>query len=274
MSGDAREPGDGANLFGQHEGSTPSEPSRTGADQVHSALRSAILMGKLKPGSSFSQVQLARELGVSRTPLREAVRMLQREGLISGEANRMVRVAPLSIEDIEELYALRVANEAMAIRLSVPRMTAEDDEFVSFCLSQMGRPEVRAEPETWDRHHRAFHTRLVARSGRRMTTLLSELYDYSQRYRWLYIRSDPRALTAGTQEHEAIVAACLDREAALAGVLLARHLTRTALSVLLQLAPEHDPRLVRETLRAVLDGSGAADDAVRLAGVGMLSELV
>src|ERR1700680_4698252 len=84
----------------------------TGADLVYEQLREAILHGRLAPGVVVSQVQLAKELGVSRTPLREAVRVLQREGLVEGEANRMVRVTPFSIQDIEQLYAVRIANEA------------------------------------------------------------------------------------------------------------------------------------------------------------------
>jgi GntR family transcriptional regulator, rspAB operon transcriptional repressor len=235
----------------------PGGPSSngTGAELVYARLREAILNGQLAPDHVFSQVQLARELGVSRTPLREAVRMLQREGLIAGEANRMVRVAPLSIQDLEELYALRIANEVVAIHLTVPAMTDEDDAFLDECLREMARFATDGDVDTWEQHHRAFHTRLVNHAGTRLRDLLSELYDLAERYRRLYIMSVPRAMSIGAGEHQAIVAACRSRDAQRAAAELARHLSRTALSALMQIAPEHDPATVRGALRAVLNSN-------------------
>jgi GntR family transcriptional regulator, rspAB operon transcriptional repressor len=70
---------------------------------AYEQLRSKILLGELAPGATFSQVQLASQLGISRTPLREAVRLLQTEGLLDSEPNRRVRVSPLTTEDFEDL---------------------------------------------------------------------------------------------------------------------------------------------------------------------------
>jgi DNA-binding GntR family transcriptional regulator len=229
----------------------------TGAGLVYSRLREAILHGRLAPGLVVSQVQLARELGVSRTPLREAVRMLQREGLVEGEANRMVRVAPLSVQDIEELYAVRIANEALGLRLTVPVMTGDDDAFLEDKLRQMARYAAEGDIDTWEQHHHAFHAHLVRGGGKRLCRMLAELSDNAERCRRLYITSEPRAMSIGAAEHEAIVAACHARDATLAAAELARHLSRTALTALLQIAPEHEPAMVRGTLRAVLGTSDA-----------------
>ncbi len=229
----------------------------TGADLVYARLRKGILHGQLAPGLVVSQVQLARELGVSRTPLREAVRMLQREGLVEGEANRMVRVAPLSVQDIEELYAVRIANEALGIRLTVPVMTAEDDAILEDALRQMACYAAEQDIDTWEHHHRAFHAHLVHSAGKRLCRMLAEFCDHAERSRRLYITSEPRAMSIGAAEHEAIAAACHGRDATVAAAELARHLSRTALTALLQIAPEHEPALVRGTLRAVLGTSDA-----------------
>ena len=191
-------------------GVTP--PTATGADLVHDQLREQILTGVLAPGLVVSQVQLARELGVSRTPLREAVRMLQREGLVAGEANRMIRIASFSIADVEELYAVRIANEALGIRLTVPKMTATDDAALHQSLEDMARTAADGDEEAWTTFHRTFHTRLVAGSGKRLQTLLSELYDYAERYRHLYRTTEPRAMSIGAREHEQIVDACRARD--------------------------------------------------------------
>jgi DNA-binding GntR family transcriptional regulator len=229
---------------------TPS--SATGADLVYAQLRKQILTGVLTPGLVVSQVQLARELGVSRTPLREAVRMLQREGLVAGEANRMIRIASFSIADVEELYAVRIANEALAIRLTVPKMTDDDDAALDQSIADLSRTAIEGDTDAWNIYHRTFHTRLVSGSGKRLRTLLSELYDYAERYRHLYRTAEPRAMSIGAQEHEQIVEACHARDGVRASDELVRHLSRTALTALTAIAPEYEPALVRSALRALL----------------------
>ena len=87
---------------------------RDNVEQVYRRVREAILEGEIPPGSAMSQVALADELGVSRTPLREALRMLQCEGLVDAQANRRVTVKPISATDLEELVVMRVALETEA----------------------------------------------------------------------------------------------------------------------------------------------------------------
>ena len=82
---------------------------------VYETLRAGILRGELDADAPISQVQLARQLGVSRTPLREALRMLQREGLIESEPNRRVRVSRMSLTEVEQLYAMRVMLETRPV---------------------------------------------------------------------------------------------------------------------------------------------------------------
>ena len=95
-------------------------------EYVHARMRRAILRAELSPGDELSQVRLAKELGVSRTPLREALRMLVNEGLLEGEPNRQLRVAGYSIADMEELYVARVSLETTALRITIPRLTTRD----------------------------------------------------------------------------------------------------------------------------------------------------
>jgi DNA-binding GntR family transcriptional regulator len=222
---------------------------------VHDEVRRLIVTGGLEAGATLSQVQLAEALGVSRTPLREALRMLQREGLIEAEANRMVRVASFSIDDLEEVYGLRILNEAFAIRISVPLMSQEDDAFLDAKLGDMER--LMGDFEAWEEHHRLFHRRLVRNAGPRTVRLLDELADHSERYRRMF-SGDPRAWTSAAAEHVAIVEAVHARDAKLAADQLVRHLSHTAVGVLMQLAPEHEPATIRTALRIVMASGGGA----------------
>src|SRR3954463_16812407 len=103
-----------------------SAPRRDNVEQVYRRVREAILEGEIAPGSVMSQVALANQLGVSRTPLREALRMLVSEGLVDARVNRRVTVKPISASDLEELVVMRVTLEAGAVRLSVGRLRPED----------------------------------------------------------------------------------------------------------------------------------------------------
>src|SRR4051794_41254409 len=124
---------------------------------VHDRLRDAILRGELPAGQTTSQVTLARDLDVGRTPLREALRMLQREGLVVSEPNRRVRIAELSSADAEELYVMRIALEAVAIRVTVPTLASPDFAQLAGDMAQMD-PYMRADDRPGPRPpHRALH---------------------------------------------------------------------------------------------------------------------
>jgi DNA-binding GntR family transcriptional regulator len=232
--------------------------NNTGSDLVYEKMREAILHGHLQPGLAISQVQLAQRLGVSRTPLREALRMLQREGLIDSQANRMVRVAPLSIEDIEGLYAVRLANEALAVRLTVPTLSDEDDTFFDDALSEMAAAAAVVDVDRWELTHRAFHARLRTGGGQRLARLTAELSDHSERYVRLFHTRDRSSGAASPREHGAIVAACHDRDPQRAAVELTRHLARAAITTIMHVAPEHEPALIRSALRAVIGDAASA----------------
>jgi DNA-binding GntR family transcriptional regulator len=225
---------------------------------VHDRLRDAILRGEIPPGQPTSQVMLARQLGVSRTPLREALRLLQREGLILSEPNRRIRVADFSISDAEELYAMRIALEVVAIRLTVPTLTSEDMAELEGLMAQMDHYMRQGDQQRMDVPHSAFHARLVSAAGRRVTTTMSQLFDHAQRYRLAYGAMAPDGYEGRRAEHRAIIDAAAAGDAEGASVHLAHHYTQTAMLVIGQLDPEHDPRLLRTTLETVAPAAAAS----------------
>ena len=175
-------------------------------EPVYDRVRAAILNGELAPGAIMSQVSLAEELGISRTPLREALRMLQSEGLIEAEPNRRVRVAPMTPNDLEDLWIIRVTLETEALRLSMPRMTADDLARLEGSMAEMAHYAEIKDYRRWGVPHRRFHRLLTVHAGERLNALLDQLFDHSERYRRLHIGHGPSAwATAG---HREILDAC------------------------------------------------------------------
>jgi DNA-binding GntR family transcriptional regulator len=233
-----------------------SDRAQPTVDDLYRVIRERILHCELEPGAIISQVQLAEALCVNRTPLREALRMLQRDRLIEGEYNRRVRIAGLSSEDLEQIYALRITQEALAIRLSVPRFSAADLDAVEHELSSLQRHTGDDERDVRERHHREFHRLLVVHAGDRIAATVGELADYGERYRRALVAHRPTAtFEIAEAEHIAIVDACRAGQPEAAAEALARHLARTALSLASISDPAYDPIAVREALRAVARSS-------------------
>jgi DNA-binding GntR family transcriptional regulator len=232
----------------QHEPVGHRAGARDNTLVVHQAVREEILTGALPPATWISQVQLAKRFGVSRGPVREALRLLEREGLIEAAVNQRARVTAFSVDDLEQLYATRIVNEGLSIAITVPRFTDAEIAGLGSLLEDMdglaGRDIAR-----WEQVHRAFHTELVKHAGERITRMFEQFYDHSERYRRVYITGDPRSWSIGAAEHRQIVDACAARDAPLAAAQLGRHLSRTALTGLMLMAPEHEPTTVRAAVR-------------------------
>src|ERR1700704_190593 len=128
---------------------TGAEPPLVSSPGIYEQLREQILDGAFDPATPISQIKLAESLGVSRTPLREALRMLQRDGLIYSEPNRRVRVTALSITDLEELYASRIMIEALALRITVPRATAADFVELDAAMAAMAEAAALRDVALW-----------------------------------------------------------------------------------------------------------------------------
>lgn len=236
---------------------TPDAP-----DQVHPGgrdyarvirehLRAEILKGHLPPGSEISQAQVAVRFGVSRGPVREAFRLLERDGLIDARVNHRARVTGLSVSELEHLYTLRVLNESVALTVSVPSFTdGELDE-----LTELGEVLRRTDTDafdfdTWDEVHQRFHTLLLAHSGSRMLESAAEWAAHTQRYRRAYAE-DGRGFNQGAAEHPVLAQLCRDGNARGAARLMGLHLSRAALTLIAQMAPTYEPVLLRAAINLV-----------------------
>jgi DNA-binding GntR family transcriptional regulator len=226
---------------------------------AHERIRQAILNGELAAGTVLKQGELAERYDVGRTPLREALRLLEREGLVEAEPQRRARVAGFSVDDLEELYAMRIELETLAVRYTVPRLSEEDLRKLADHLARMEEAARAEDYEGWQGPHRAFHSGLVARAGERLLGTVSLLSDHAERYRHVYTVETPRGWATGIPEHRAILEAAEAGDPAAAAERLARHYGTVSLGLLTVMAPEHEPALLRTALRSAIRPVGASE---------------
>lgn len=194
-------------------------------------LRSAILLAELAPGDEIREARLAREWGVSPTPLREALRALAAEGLVVQQPQKVSRVAELSRDETIEIYALRLVLEPLALRVAMQRRPPQRaDDIIRTCAELTAT--AAADPsnhEGYERAHRAFHRSLVADCGSAtILGTLEGLWDRSMRVRYVaQRRAAERSDTAEAEfssGHEQLRDACLGDDLDAAGHELNEHI--------------------------------------------------
>jgi DNA-binding GntR family transcriptional regulator len=239
------------------------EHGKSGIAELYARLRALILNGVYSPGMLLPQRELAQSLGVSRTPLREVLRILEAEGLITAGRYQRSQVAPLDPEALDALYASRIQLETLGIALTIPHLQQEDLDALESTLAEMR--EVR-DIDAWEQPHHRFHRLLVVHAGQHLCASITSYAERSERYVRIYGRIEPEAYAASMYDHEQMVQACRERNEEKAMLLLARHLTRTALTVLAQIAPEHEPVAVRKALHLMRADQTISEEGARFSG--------
>jgi DNA-binding GntR family transcriptional regulator len=232
---------------------------RRAAVDVYERLQETILSGRLKPGTILSQVEVARALQVSRTPVREAMRMLQEGGLVTSEPNFRSRVLGFNPRDIEALYMKRIMMESLGVALTTRRMTSSLIDRLRSVVSALEGDEAHGDFATWQDLHRKLHRLIVTEAGDTYANDLEALEKRSERYQSAYKGEHlPGWWQRGEQEHRALFDAISSGSAQRAGELAARHLARTALELLAALVPEYDTARLRMSLQFAIAGAAAA----------------
>lgn len=198
---------------------------------VADQLRAAISEGRLRPGEWLRQERLARELGVSHMPVREALKQLAAEGLIEYLPYRGMRVVEFTPEDIEDLYAARAALEGRAARAAATRLTPEQLAELRALVAQMGASQAPEQIALNRSLNRRFHELIYEASGRAyLTRALSQMWAW---FPTMFLGTyAPTASTpvigreTDVEEHVAVVEALAARDGARAEQLLAEHVLR------------------------------------------------
>lgn len=200
---------------------------QTAADQAYTVLKRRILAGDLPPGMRIDQDAEARRLTLSRMPIREALRRLESEGLVDVLRHRGALVRPLSADDLEDVYVLRVALEGIAGRLGAERIGDEDLSAMRELVRKATELAAGGELPAWLEADGAFHDVLFAAAGRaRLLAQIQALREEAGRYRVLRL-AQPWEQRLGVQHHRDILAACERRNASRVERLIIRALERS-----------------------------------------------
>jgi DNA-binding GntR family transcriptional regulator len=197
--------------------------SITKTEAVYSEVRWQILTGELRPGATLKQDGLARDLGVSVTPVREALRRLESEGLVKFMAHSTVRIPPLSLGELEELYNIRLQLDPYAAKLAATTCSRLEADHLFDVLRPLGTgSDARDRFEA----NRAFHRAVYYASGnKQLGQLLDQLWDRTERYRFILIEAGIDE-HASSDEHLEIARAISDHDARVARDLLKKHVQR------------------------------------------------
>jgi DNA-binding GntR family transcriptional regulator len=210
---------------------SPEEETATLTERAEASLEQSIVKGRLVPGMKLRIAEIAKDFGVSQTPMREALSRLVSRGLVVAVGQRGFRVAPIGAGDLADITMTRVAVEGAALRRSMRIGGGKWEGEIVSSLHQIKRivgrsKSLKASPEL-NLVHKGFHASLIAGCGSpRMIDLASQLYDQAFRYRTIMLAT---AISADDfiAEHEQLTETVLSRSANAAVAKLSAHLERT-----------------------------------------------
>lgn len=208
------------------------EPDKelTKSENLTECLIEAIVNGEYPSGSKISEPELARQFGVSRGPLREAMMRVESLGLVERVPHVGARVVTMSLSQLIDIYSVREALEGMAARLACINMAESEIESLQQLLDTHSDHIEQVEGASYFHQHGDFdfHYRIIKASGNQklVSLLCDELYHLLRMYRYQSPRSHSRPTNA-LNEHHQILSAIRERDGDLAELLMRRHIARS-----------------------------------------------
>jgi DNA-binding GntR family transcriptional regulator len=198
---------------------------------IFNTIRDAIIMGELKPGERLMEVQLAEKMGVSRTPVREAIRKLELEGLVDMLARRGAQVADLSVKDIMDVLEVRASLDGLATALSAVRITPDEikelnhvnSQFINFVEKENLQGTIKKDVE--------FHD-IIYRSSRneKLIQIANNLREQIHRFRVIYLK-DFSSTKEIIKEHNDILEAIQNKNSDQSRILAQNHIKKQEESI-------------------------------------------
>jgi DNA-binding GntR family transcriptional regulator len=188
---------------------------------ITETLRQAILSGKFKSGDRLTEVGLAKAFDVSRNPVREALRVLEVEGLVEINPRKGARVAVLSGEEVQEIIELRAELEGMSARYAAGRCSDEVRANLRKLLVEGNRADATRDVAVLTELNNSFHNQIaVAGKNRFLVGFMKALNEKTQ---WIFANRPEHNIAENWKEHAAILEAVIAADAELASVLAKRH---------------------------------------------------
>ncbi len=193
-------------------------------DVVFQTLRAAILRGDLKPGERLMELQLAAKLGVSRTPIREAIRMLEQEGLAITIPRKGAEVARMTEKDVDDVLQIRCALEELTVRLACQNITQEDIRKLGAAMDNFRKQtetnDIPAIAKADEEFHDVFY---YSSDNPKLIAILNNLREQMYRYRVEYLK-DASVYPQLIREHENLYRAIREKDAEEAAMITRLHL--------------------------------------------------
>jgi DNA-binding GntR family transcriptional regulator len=229
------------------------EPIRflTKADHVYETLREQILNGELRPGDRVPISRVARELGLSDIPTREAVKRLEADGLLTFTTHKGAVVAQMGRAEVEELFAIRSELEALALVTAARQITADELAELRRIVDEMAVAEREGRAEDYGKLNREFHMcAYSAQPYERLRTMIESLWDSSDWCRRIFT-AEAESVRTSLTEHEAIYDALARGDGQAAAVFLRAQKHRAATWLLNQIdAGDADSETAYEPIAA------------------------
>jgi DNA-binding GntR family transcriptional regulator len=201
-------------------------------DVVYQYLRSAIINGLIKPGERLVEKEYAERFNISRTPVREALRKLEIEGLVENIPRKGDIVKGIDLKDMLEIFAIRQALEPLIVKTAIENMTPEDLLTLQQTVDSMSSSAHNNDTEALMASFQAFHDTLITVSQMpRLSTIISQLKDYLGRFRTMSLSNHTRR-TQAINEHKEILQAIIDNDTEKAEQLVVTHLNFARCSLL------------------------------------------
>ncbi len=214
---------------------------RPARELAYSALRDAILAGDLEPGERLNQDELAKRLGVSRAPIRDALNRLEAEGLVQTlSRGGGVAVVEMSEKEVVDIYELRTILDTASTRLACKRMSQADMERLREIVEATRRVTQAKDLQAIVQAHAAFHDLIYMASGNaELTRVARNLWDRSYRFRVMALSNAENA-RRGLEQHRAILGALQARDPGRAVALAEKHTQSTIRHLRSQIKPPED----------------------------------
>ena len=193
---------------------------------VYEELKRQIMVGEIAPGTRMMEVELADEMGVSRTPVREAIRKLEKEGLVTIEPRRGAYASDISAKEMVDILEVRQDLEGMAAGIAAQKITEEGKEELKRLVQVYKESVEKEDIEEIIANDEAFHKYIVSLSGNKtLIKMVSQVQELVLRFRYIYYEDFSRFRNQPT-EHQAIVDAIISGSSSSARINAEEHLAR------------------------------------------------